>query len=237
MTTGYSALHIGTQRDHDDQRQRRQSRRQGDLEVGAEFVLHLRTLRGAGGDGGVRNKAEVVAEHGAAHDGGDAQRQVKAGIGGHRHGDGGQQGDGADGGAHGHGHEARHHEQHGNRQLHRGDGQQEVGHGLGAGAAGDAHEDARHQEDEDHGDDVLIADALSHQLQLFIKAHTAVLQARYQQRHQEGHDDGDLIEAHFDFQHILQNNAQHQIQHQEYGHGQQGHRPGGWLFLHKLYPL
>ena len=237
MTAGDGVLHIGAQRDHDDQRQRRQRGGQGDLEVGAELVLHLRALGGAGGDGGIGNKAEVVAEHRAAHDGGDAQRQVKAGIGGHRHGDGRQQGDGADGGAHGHGHEARHHEQHGNRQLHRGDGQQEIGHGLGAGASGDAHEDARHQEDEDHGDDVLIADALSHQLQLFIKAHTAVLQARYQQRHQEGHDDGDLIEAHFDFQHILQNNAQHQIQHQEYGHGQQGHRPGGWFFLHKLSPL
>ena len=183
MTAGDGALYIGAQRYHDDQHQRRQRGGQGDLEVGAELVLHLRALGRAGGDGGVGNKAEVVAEHGTAHDGGDAQGQVKAGVGGHGHGDGGKQGDGAHGGAHGHGHEARHHEQHRHRQLHRGDGQQEVGDRLRAGASGHAHKDTGHQENEDHGDDVLVTDALSHQLQLFIEADAAVLQARHQQCH------------------------------------------------------
>ena len=232
MPAGDGALHIGAQGYDDDQYQRRQRGWQGDPEVCAELILHLRALRGAGGDGGVGDEAEVVAEHRAAHDGGDAQRQVKAGIGGHGHADGGEERDRAHGGAHGHGYEARHHEQHSDRQLHRSDGQQEVGYCLGTRASGDAHKDTGGQKDQDHGDDVFIADALSHQHQLFIKAHTAILQAGDQQSHQKSNDDGDLIKAHLDFQHVFQNDAQHEVQHQKDGDGQQSDGLRGRFLIH-----
>ena len=232
MITGDGALHIRAQGYGDDQHQRRQCGGQGDLEVCAELILHFRALRGAGGDRGVGDEAEVVAEHCAAHDGGDAQRQIKAGVGRNGHGDGGEERDRAHGGTHGHGYEARHHEQHRDRQLHRSDGQQEVGHGLSARASGDAHKDTGDQKDQDHGDNVLVADALSHQHQLFIKAHTAILQACHQQSHQKSNDDGDLIEAHLDFQHIFQNDAQHQVQHQKDGDRQQSDGLRGRFLIH-----
>ena len=232
MTAGDGVLHIRAQGNDDYQHQRRQRGGQGDLEVCAELILHLRALRGAGGDGGVGDEAEIVAEHSAAHDGGDAQRQVEAGIGGHGHGDGRKERDRADGGAHGHGYEARHHEQHRNGHLHRGDGQQKVSHGLGARASGDAYKDTGDQKDQDHSDDVLVADALTHQHQLFIKAYAAVLQAGDQQSHQKSNDDGDLIETHLDFQHIFQNDAQHQVQHQKDGDRQQSDGLRGRFLIH-----
>ena len=224
MIAGRHTGHIGAQGDHQDQRQRSQRGRQRDFEVGAELILHLAALGRAGGNGGVGDKAQVIAEHGAAHHGCHAQGQGEAGIGSHRHGNGHQQRDGTHAGTHGDGHEAGHHKQHGHSQLGRRHAQQEVGGSLGAGAAGHAHEDTGGHEDQDHGHDVLVAYAFCHQLQLAVKLDGAVLQTGHQDGGKEGHHDGDLIEAHLDFQYILEKNAQAQIQDQEYGDRQQSRR-------------
>ena len=236
MVTGGGLGHIYLKRDDHDQRQRCQRRGKGNLEVSPELVFHLAALGGAGGNGGVGDEGQVIAKHTAAHDGCHAQGQAETGILGNGHGDGGQQGDGANGGTHGHGHEAGHYEQNGHRQLGRGDGQQEVGHGLGTAAAGDTHEDARCQEYQDHGDDVPVTDALPHEGQFFIKGNASVLKARHQNGHQKGNYNGDLVKAHLHLQHILQYDAQSQIQSQENGNGQQCDRPGCVFWIHCFSP-
>lgn len=53
---------------------------------------------------------------------------------------------------------------------------QQVGNAFGTAAANYAHKDARRHENEDHGNNVFIPDAVAHQLQLGVKGELAVLQ-------------------------------------------------------------
>lgn len=46
---------------------------------------------------------------------------------------------------------------------------QQVGNAFGTAAANYAHKDARRHENEDHGNNVFIPDAVAHQLQLGVK--------------------------------------------------------------------
>ena len=83
-----------------DQHQRGDGRRQGDPEIALEFVLHGAALTVAGGNGGVGDEGQVVAEHGSAHDASGTQRRVEAGRLGDFQCNGHDEGDGADGGSH-----------------------------------------------------------------------------------------------------------------------------------------
>ena len=98
-------------------------------------------------------------------------------------------------------------------------GQKEVGHGLGAASAGDTHKDASGKEDEDHGEDVLIANAMCHNSELFVKAEGAVLEAGHHQRHKKDHHDGDVVKAHLYLQYVLEHKAHAQIQNEKNAYG------------------
>ena len=52
--------------------------RQGNFKVGPELVPHGAALGAASGNGSVGNERQVVAEHGASHHRGNAQRHGKA---------------------------------------------------------------------------------------------------------------------------------------------------------------
>ena len=217
----HRARDVGSQGQRQDEHEGHDGRGQGDLEVLAELVLHLAALALAGGDGGVGDERQVIAEHGAAHDRAHAQRQAEARGSRHGHGNGSDERDGTHRGAHGDGHEAADHEQHGHGELRRNDGQHEVGHRLGRVAPHGAHEHAGGHEDEDHGDDGLIADATAHNHQLVIEGQLAVLEAGHQQRNKEDHHDGDVVEPHGDAHAVLEQNAEPQIQHEEHPDRQQ----------------
>ena len=204
---GHGSVKLRAQGQHQDEHQGDEGGGKGDAEVFAEFVLHGAALSVAGGDGGVGDKGKVVAEHGAAHDGGNAQRHVKAGGGGYRHGDGSQKRDRSDGGSHGGGDKARHHEKNRHRVLRGDQGKHEIRHALGAASADDAHKGSGGQKDQDHGDNVPVCKPLRHQIQFFVKADLAVLQAGDQDRRQESDDNGNVVEAHGDFQYVLKQDA------------------------------
>ena len=213
-------MHVRAERENEDERQRHQRGGQRDPEVLAEFILHRAALTVAGGDGGVRNEGEVVAEHRSAHDGRDAQRETVPRSGGYRQRDRDDERDGADGGAHRGGHKAAYHEQHRHGILRRDDRQQKIRDALRTAAADDADKYSGGHEYEYHGDDVLVADALAHKLKLFVKAQGAVLKTGDEQRDQERHDDGYLVEAHADLQHVHENYAETEIYDQKYAYGQ-----------------
>ncbi len=67
------------------------------------------------------------------------------------------------------------------------------------------------KEDEQHRHDVLIADALTHQRELVVKAQRAVLAARRQQRDKKDDYNRDGIKAHRDLEHILKDKSQPQV--------------------------
>ena len=126
-----------------------------------------------------------------------------------------------------------HHKQDSHGELGGNDVQHEVCHALCGAAANDADECTGAQEDQQHGDDVLVTDALTHDLKLLVEAQTAVLQAGHQDGHQEGDDDGDVVEAHGDLHAVFKQQAEAQIDHQEYADGKQRN---GISFFHKFSP-
>ena len=236
VAVGHS-IDIGADGDQQDDEQCSQSGGEGDFEVGAELILHLAALGRAGGDGGVGNEGEVVAEHSAAHHGGNAQRQGEAGIGSHGNSDGRNEGDGTYGSTHRHRDEAGYYEENCHSQLGGGNVQQEVGGSLGAGATGDAHEDTGSHENKDHGHDVGVAHTLCHQHQLIVKADGAVLQAGHQYGNEKCHHDGDIVKAHGDAESILKNKAEAEIQDQKDQNGDQGYGLGSRFVFHWSVPL
>lgn len=128
--------------------------------------------------------------------------------------------DGAHRRAHRKRHEAAHHEQHRHGVLGGNDRQHEVGHRLGGITSHGANEHAGRHEDKDHGDDGLVPDASAHDDELVVKGKAAILEARHQKRHQKDHHDGDVIEPHGNAHAVLEQNAEPQIQHEEYPDGQ-----------------
>ena len=119
----------------------------------------------------------------------------------------------------------------------------EIRDGLRAAAAHDADEHTGGQKDQDHRHNILIADALCHDLQLVVKRQRPVLQAGDEDRGQKRHDDWNVVKAHFNFQAVFKQAAQPQIQNKEHPDGQQGNGARGFLLhkilslLHKISPL
>jgi len=101
----------------------------------------------------------------------------------------------------------------------RSDGQEEVGHGLGAASAGDTHKNASGKEDKNHGKDILVANALCHNSELFIKAESAVLEAGYHKRYKKDHHDGNIVKAHLYLEYVLKHKTHAQIQNEKHAYG------------------
>ena len=154
---------------------------------------------GHGGDCRVGDEGEVVAEHGSAHDGGDAERQRKAGGLGNSSGDRHEKRDRSDGGSHGRRDEAGNDKEHSDGILCRNPGEHEIGNALCTAPSDNADKRACGEEDQQHCDDVFVPDALSHEGELFFKRDTAVLQTGDEDRCQKRDDDGDVVEAHRNF--------------------------------------
>ena len=209
-------MHVRIQRQHEDECERRERGGEGDVEIFAEFVLHRAALPVAGGDGGVGNEAQIVTEHCPAHDGRDTQRQGIAAGRGDGDGNGRDERDGADARAHRGGDKAAYDEQHRHGEFRRDDREHEIRHALRARAAHHADEDTGGKEDEQHRHDVLIAHTIAHQRELFVERQRAVLAAGYEQRDEKDDDDGDGIKSHRDFEHILKDKAEAQIQDKEH---------------------
>ena len=184
--------------ENQDEQEGDQRRRQGDGEVDPKFIPHGAALAVAGGDGGVRDKGEVVPKHGPAHDRGHTQGNGEAGGLCHRQGDGGDQGDGSHRRAHGQCHKAADHKENRHGELGGDQGEQKIGHAVGAAPPHHPHKNAGGEEDENHNDDVFVPHALPHEKELVIQGKGPVLEAGHQQGCQEGHHNGDVVEAHGD---------------------------------------
>ena len=219
------------QQHHNQQRDQRSG--QGNPEVAAELVLHRAALTIAGGDGGVGDKGKVVAKHRPADDGGDAQRRRVRRRTGNLDCDGREQRDGANRRAHGGGNEARHDEQNGHRKLRGDDRQHEIGHTLRAAAAHYAHKRACCQKDQQHRDDVGVAQTAAHDRELLIEGDLAVLQAGGKNRHQKRRHDGHAVKAHGDLESVFKKQAEAKIDQQKHADGEQR---GGIALFHDGMP-
>ena len=91
-----------------------------------------------------------------------------------------------------------------------------------AASAHDADEHTGCQKDQDHRHDILVADALCHDLQLVVERQRPVLQAGDEDRGQERHNDRNVVKAHLNFQTVFKQTAQTQIQDKEHSDRQQG---------------
>ena len=141
----------------------------------------------------------MLFRSGSAHDGGDAERQRKAGGLGNSSGDRHEKRDRSDGGSHGRGDEAGNDKEHSDGILCRNPGEHEIGNALCTAPSDNADKRACGEEDQQHCDDVFVPDALSHEGELFFKRDTAVLQTGDEDRCQKRDDDGDVVEAHRNF--------------------------------------
>ena len=213
-----------TQCQQENEYQSAQGGGQGNAEIAPEFVLHGAALAVAGGNGGVGNEGQIVAEHGAAHHRAHAQGGVVARGLSHLHGNGSDEGDGAHAGAHGGGDKAGHHKQNGYREIRRDQIQHEIGYALGRASTHHPHKGTGGEENQQHGDDVLIANPLSHNGELIIETELPVLQAGHQNGRQKSNDNGNAVKAHGNFHAVFEQKPQPQVQNQKYPNGQQCNR-------------
>ncbi len=225
--------HAAAQRQNQNQDQRQQGCRQRDGKVFTELVLHVTALSVAGGDGCVRDEGQVVPEHGAADDRCDTERQIEARCLRHRDGNRTDQRDRADRGTHRERDKAADREQHNHGIPGRDHGEREISHALSTAAAYHTDENTCLHEDEDHRHDVPVADSLAHDTEFFIKRKRPVLQTGGQQRNQENDHDRDVIETHRDFQNVLKQDTQTEIQNQK---DTDGKKRSGVSFFHKNNP-
>ena len=172
------------------------SRRQGNEEVHPELVPELAALGAGGGNGGVGDHREVVAEHGAAHAGAQKQGKAQPALFRHAHSDRNNGADGAHGGAGGGAHERGDHEHAGGQEVHGNDAETQIhggvhaAHGTGHGGEG-AGQDVDHQ----HGQDVLVGGALGEDCEFLIDGALALAEGQ-QQGDEHGCDRGELVEGH-----------------------------------------
>ena len=182
--------------DDEEDHQGDEGRRQGDVEVHPELILQGDALGLGGGDGGVRDHGEVVAEHGAPGAGTQHHGHAEAALAGKAHGDGHKGRDGAHRRARGGAQEGGDHEHARNQQLHGDDGKAQVDGGVHAAhALGHGGEGARQDVDHQHGEDVLIGGAPGEDAELLIQLllpHTEG--GHHGQEH--GGDGGELVEGH-----------------------------------------
>ena len=169
---------------------------QDDEEVHAELVAHLAALGAGGGDGGVRDHGQVVAEHGPAQHHAHEHGHLDAGLGGHAQGDGRDGGHGAHAGAHGRGHEGADEEQAGQDEGRGHQRKAEIHRGVDtADGRGRGGETARQQVDHAHGDDVDLAHAGEEDGDLLGQTGPALHQGQGDGG-QDGHGGGELVEGH-----------------------------------------
>ena len=150
--------------------------RKCDAEVLTEFILHSTSLTVAGCDGCIGDEREIISKHGTADDRCDAkgQRETR----GLRYGSGNRndQGDGSNGGSHGGRDKARYHKENSNGKTGRDKRQHQISNAFSTASSNDNDKRSGCQQDEKHGDDVLISDALPHQLQFPVKGKRTVLE-------------------------------------------------------------
>ena len=182
---------------HDQQDHQRHHRGgDGDEEVDPELVLELAALGLGGGDGGIGDHGQVVAEHGAAGAGAQHHRHTQTALRGQAHGDGHQRRDRSHRGAGGGAQKGGDHKDAGGQQLHRDQGQAQVhrglhaAHGLGHRGKG-AGQDVDHQ----HGQNVFIGCAPGKDGELLVNALPAHAEGR-QHGDEHGRDRGELVKGH-----------------------------------------
>ncbi len=197
---------------------------QGDQAVHLELIPHVAPGTAGGGDGGVGDHGQVVAEHGAAQNRRDGHAHIGVGSLSNRDRDGSNGGDGAHGGAHGGGHEGGDDEDAHEHKLVRHQAQAQVSGGLhaahGAGHAGEA---AGQQEDHDHDHGVRVGHALAVGVHPVLQAalFAAHQQADQQANHQRGHT-GDLLKRVAAIAQSGKQDAGAQVDAQEDDQGQKG---------------
>ena len=188
-------------------------------EVHAELVLHLGAAALGGGNGGVGDHGQVVAEVGAADDRGAHDGGVQTGALGHTDGHGSHGGDGAHGGADGGGDEAAHQKYAGDQQGHGDEVQSQVDDGRFAAHGGSgALEAAGHQIDQNDHHNAGVAHVLAEHVQLVADLDLGGQQQRHGDAGQQSHVTGELTEGTLNT-HQSERDAAAHIQGQEYDQG------------------
>ena len=192
---------------------------QGHKEVHAELILHLRTAALGGGDGGVRDHGQVVAEVGATDDRGAHDGGVQAGALGHTDGYGSHGGDGAHGGTDGGGDKAAHQEHTGDQQRNGNEVQSQIDDGGFTARGGSSTLEATgHQINQDDHHNAGVAHVLAEHIQFFTDFDLGGQQQRHGDTGQQCHMTGELSEGAFNAQQRERNAAAY-IQDQEYDQG------------------
>ena len=201
-----------------------------------ELVLHLAALRRSRRNRRIRNEAQVVAEHRAANYSRYTERNAETRHLRHLDRNRRDHRDRAHRSPHRRRDERRHHEQHHHRELRRDKVQQQVSRRRGARTPENPRENARAEEDENHQENVAVAEGACHDVHLLVEIQLAVLQARDENRHQERRHDGDVVEPHRNLEDIFERDAETQIEDQEHGDRQEGNRVA-LDFIFKIFVL
>ena len=213
--------------------------RQGNSEIGTEFVFHFHALSLGRGDRRIGNERQIIAEHRSSDDCSDAERQVETAVLRYGDCDRSEHGDRADAGSHGHGDQAGDEEQARDREFAGYDAEKQIRGACGAARFfRDTAEASGDQENEDHDRDILIADSFRADLHFIVEADFPVLQKSDDERDHEGHDDGHDVESHlaFDRVNVLEVDSDAQVKDKEDDDRQQSDRI--WFFLfHNGFPL
>ncbi len=228
---------LGTAEDQQED-QGDQRRRQRHKEVDAELVTHFAALAAGGGNGGVGDHGEVVAEHGAAHYGADDHGEGQTAFFRDANGDGDDGGDGAHRGAGGGAHKGGDDEQAGGQKLHRYQGQAQV-HGGFAAAHGRRHigKGTGQNEDHQHGEDVHVGGTPGKGVEFLIDGALEHNEG-HQHRQEHGGDGGELVKGHLYALYLIVDAGAH-VDDDEHREGEQC-QPTGPVFIevfHSRYPF
>lgn len=213
---GNGSRKLCTQRQDQNQNEGHDCSGKCDKDVFAEFGLHGAALTVAGCDGGIGDKGKVIAEHCTADNRADAKRHSEAGSVRNGNCDGSNQGDGTDGGAHCQRNKAADAEENNDAIACGNQREGEVGNAFCTAASDNTDKNTGGDEDQDHGENVLVTDALAHDGKLFVKLHLAVLQTGYQNGKHESNDNGNIVESHGDFHNVLKGNTNAEVCNKEY---------------------
>ena len=168
---------------HDQNDKCNNCRGQRNADIGAEFILHLHTLRLGRSNGCIRNKREIISEHRASDDNTHTERQQEVSVLRYLACDRSKNRNCPDACSHRHGDQAGDHEQSGHRKTSRYDTQQQIRCAGGSSClSGDAAERACQNKNEQHGDNIVIADSFRTDVNLLIKRTTGILDKRGNQR-------------------------------------------------------
>ena len=98
---------------------------------------------------------------------------------------------------------ARYHKENSNGKTGRDKRQHQISNAFSAASSYDTDKGSGCQEDEKHGDDVLISDALPHQLQFPVKGKRTVLETGRQDRKHKCDNNRNVVKAHRDLHDIF----------------------------------